>query len=148
MEYAIPIPLSSHSDANSPQTQTLSTTWAWRIPSLLQAFPSLACFVVLLFVPESPRWLISRGRKEEALEIIALASANGNMDDPVVQLQFKEIEDTISFERHRESSSYKALLHPSNRKRLLITLTFPLIVMLPGTVSSLYTIRQIVTNLS
>ncbi|OAL44064.1 general substrate transporter [Pyrenochaeta sp. DS3sAY3a] len=107
----------------------------WSVGTLIAsgAFPSLACFVVLLFVPESPRWLISRGRKEEALEIIALASANGNVDDPVVHVQFKEIEDTISFERHRESSSYKALLLPSNRKRLLITLTFPLIVMLPGT---------------
>jgi sugar porter (SP) family MFS transporter len=114
-------------------TQSLSTTWAWRIPSLLQAAPSIWCFIILLFIPESPRWLISRGRKEEALEILAVCNADGNIHDPVVQVQFKEIEDTILFEREREASPWKALIHPSNRKRMLLILTFPLFVMLPGT---------------
>lgn len=114
-------------------TQTLTTTWAWRIPSLLQAAPSVWCFVILLFVPESPRWLIANGRKDEALEILAISNASGNMQDPAVLVQFKEIEDTIQFERERESSSWRSLLHPSNRKRMLIILTFPLFVMLPGT---------------
>jgi hypothetical protein len=51
----------------------------------------------------------------------------------LVTVQFKEIEDTIRFERERESSVVKALLHPSNRKRMLIVATFPIMVMLPGT---------------
>jgi len=114
-------------------TQTLSTTWAWRIPSLLQAAPSLWCFVVLLFVPESPRWLIAQGRKDEALEILAVSNADGNIEDPKVLVLFKDIEDTIQFERKRESSPWKALVHKSNRKRMAIILTFPLFVMLPGT---------------
>ncbi|KAF1842818.1 general substrate transporter [Cucurbitaria berberidis CBS 394.84] len=114
-------------------TQSLTTTWAWRIPSLLQAAPSVWCLIILLFIPESPRWLIAKGRKEEALEVIAIANSNGNVDDPVVKVQFKEIEDTIRFEKERESSVWKALIHPSNRKRVLITATFPLFVMLPGT---------------
>ena len=114
-------------------TQTLTTTWAWRIPSLLQAVPSVWCFMILLFIPESPRWLIAKGRKEEALEILAIANANGDMNDPTVLVQFKEIEDTIIFEKEREASVWKALIHPSNRKRMLIIMTFPLFVMLPGT---------------
>lgn len=114
-------------------TQNLSTTWAWRIPSLLQAAPSIWCFMILVFVPESPRWLISRGRKEEALEILAISDAHGNTHDPVVQVQFKEIEDTIRFEKEREASHWKALIHPSNRKRMLIIVTFPMFIMLPGT---------------
>lgn len=114
-------------------TSTLDTTWAWRIPSLLQGAPSIWCFVVLLFIPESPRWLISKGRKEEALEIIAIANADGNVHDIAVQVQYKEIEDTIRFEKEREASSLKALIHPSNRKRILIIAVFPLIIMWPGT---------------
>ncbi|KAH7357376.1 general substrate transporter [Pyrenochaeta sp. MPI-SDFR-AT-0127] len=114
-------------------TQTLTTTWAWRIPSLLQAAPSIWCFIILLFIPESPRWLIANGRKEEALEVLAISNANGDIGDLAVKIQFKEIEDTIRFEKEREASVWKALFHPSNRKRMLITATFPMFVMLPGT---------------
>jgi hypothetical protein len=55
------------------------------------------------------------------------------VNDPVVLVQLREIEDTIQFERKRESSPSKALFHPSNRKRMSIVATFPLFVMLPGT---------------
>jgi sugar porter (SP) family MFS transporter len=115
-------------------TQVLATTWAWRIPSLLQAAPSIWCFVILLFIPESPRWLIAKGRKEEALQVLAIANGNGDdVQDPIVQLWYKAIKDTIEFERNRESSAWKAVLHPSNRKRMTIVVFFPLFVMLPGT---------------
>ncbi|KAI8940511.1 hypothetical protein NX059_004188 [Plenodomus lindquistii] len=114
-------------------TEKIASTWSWRIPSLLQAAPSCWCFIILLFIPESPRWLISKGLKEEALEILAIANANGDIHDPVVQVQYTEIEDTIRFEKEREASVYKAIVHPSNRKRMLIAATFPIFVMLPGT---------------
>ncbi|KAH7093574.1 general substrate transporter [Paraphoma chrysanthemicola] len=114
-------------------TQSLNTTWAWRIPSLLQAAPSVWCFIILLFIPESPRWLISRGRHAEAREVLAIANAHGDIDSPLVTVQFKEIEDTIRFEREREASAFKAIVHKSNRKRMLIVATFPIMVMLPGT---------------
>lgn len=120
-------------DPNSMQTQTLTTTWAWRIPSLLQAGPSIWCFIILLFIPESPRWLIAKGRKEEALQVLAISHANGDINDLAVQAQFKEIEDTICFEREREASAWKAIFHSLNRKRMLIIATFPMFVMLPGT---------------
>ncbi|KAL1604023.1 hypothetical protein SLS60_005615 [Paraconiothyrium brasiliense] len=114
-------------------TENMSSTWAWRIPSLLQAGPSVCCMIILLFVPESPRWLISRGRHEEALEILAIANTGGDVASPIVQVQFKEIEDTLRWERERELSVWKALAQPANRRRLLITSTFSIMVMLPGT---------------
>ncbi|KAJ4288076.1 hypothetical protein N0V90_012093 [Kalmusia sp. IMI 367209] len=114
-------------------TQNMSSTWAWRIPSLLQAGPSVVCMIILLFVPESPRWLISKGRHEEALEVLAIANAAGDMTDPLVQVQFREIQDTLRWEKERELSTMQALAQPGNRKRLLITTTFSIMVMLPGT---------------
>ncbi|KAF1975159.1 general substrate transporter [Bimuria novae-zelandiae CBS 107.79] len=114
-------------------TQNMESTWAWRIPSLLQAFPALCCVIILLFIPESPRWLVSRGRHEEALEVLAIANSGGDISSPIVQVQFKEIEDTLRWEKERELSMLQALNQPANRRRLLITTKFSIIVMLPGT---------------
>ncbi|KAF2792881.1 general substrate transporter [Melanomma pulvis-pyrius CBS 109.77] len=108
----------------------------WGVGTLLATgvcVPSVMCMIVLFFVPESPRWLISRGRNEEALEILAIANAEGNADDPIVLVQFKEITDTLRWEKERELSILQAITLKANRKRLIITATFSMIVMLPGT---------------
>jgi hypothetical protein len=65
----------------------MTTTWAWRTPALVQVAPSFICAAILLFVPESPRWLISRDRHEEALEVLAIVNARGDKEDPLVVRQ-------------------------------------------------------------
>lgn len=40
----------------------IPTSWAWRIPSALQGLPSVFQICLIWFVPESPRWLVSKGR--------------------------------------------------------------------------------------
>lgn len=52
-------------------TFKIHNEWAWRIPSILQAFPSIIQFSLLWLVPESPRWLIKQDRGAEALKILA-----------------------------------------------------------------------------
>lgn len=66
------------------KTQHLSTTWAWRTPALVQVGPSILTALVLLFVPESPRWLVGQDRHAEALEVLAIVNAAGDKDDPLV----------------------------------------------------------------
>lgn len=43
---------------------------AWRLPSLLQIVPSALQIIFMPLLPESPRWLIAQGRREEALSIL------------------------------------------------------------------------------
>lgn len=107
-------------------SQNIDSTWAWRLPSLLQFIPSALAVLIVPFIPESPRWLISRGRKEEALEVLIIMQGKGKTDLQKGEDQLKTIRDTImreaeEFPRNpwREIISTKA-----NRRRLVILCTF------------------------
>ncbi|KAM5356877.1 hypothetical protein ACJ41O_003523 [Fusarium nematophilum] len=68
-----------------------STSWAWRIPTIMQAaLPSIA-MILVFFIPESPRWLISQDRTDEALQVLAKYHGNGDVSPPIVQLEYSEI---------------------------------------------------------
>lgn len=112
-------------------TQSIDSTFAWRIPSLLQVVPSVLVAALLFFIPESPRWLISKGRNEEARELLKIVHGVGSGEE--VEVQFREIVDTLAFEKEHRKSLLQVLTTKTNRKRLAITSTFSIIVMLPGT---------------
>jgi sugar porter (SP) family MFS transporter len=74
-----------------------NTNWAWRAPILLQAAPAIINIAFVLFLPESPRWLYSRGHKEKAAEILArLHSRDQDVNSPLIQIEIQEIEANIS----------------------------------------------------
>ena len=78
--------------------------------------------MVSFFIPESPRWLVSKGRKEEAVNILAKYHANGIMDDPLVQFETAEIEETLAAERIANAQGSWSLFVKTrgNRHRLII----------------------------
>lgn len=98
------------------------STWAWRAPSLFQGIFSLFCIFLLPFVPESPRWLVHRGLYEEARTVVAQTNTNGNLTNPVAVAVYKEILDTIEFEKKegRTMSPMEIVRTPAARKRVLI----------------------------
>lgn len=66
---------------------------AWRFPL---AFQIVFCIFILLFVmslPESPRWLVLKGRDDEARDVIA-AIADKPLEDAYVVNEFKAIKET------------------------------------------------------
>ena len=48
-----------------------ASSYAWRIPTVLQVVPICAMIGIVVIIPESPRWLASRGRNDECLEVLA-----------------------------------------------------------------------------
>ena len=56
--------------------------------------------VLILFFPESPRWLIAHDRREEALAIFAKYHGEGDEQSPVVQLQYHEIIEQMALTRN------------------------------------------------
>ncbi|KAL9947135.1 hypothetical protein D7B24_009307 [Verticillium nonalfalfae] len=105
--------------------RNIPSDWSWRIPVLLQALIPLLALPGFLMSPESPRWLISVGRVDEAADLLAKHHAGGNRDDPLVVYQLSEIETTITAEKEASSSaSYADMVKtPGNRHRLFISVT-------------------------
>ncbi|KAI5123250.1 hypothetical protein M0805_001339 [Coniferiporia weirii] len=100
----------------------IASSWAWRLPSILQGLPSVLQVCLVWFAPESPRWLISKGRNTQALKTLAYYHADGNEHDPLVQYEFEEIKAAIDFDQTVSSNvGWKSFFtKKGNMKRLRI----------------------------
>ncbi|KAL8662652.1 MAG: hypothetical protein Q9202_004517 [Teloschistes flavicans] len=67
---------------------------AWRFPVGFQIFFALVILGFVLELPESPRWLVLKGREDEALNVLA-ALSDLPSDDPYVWEEFQAIKDTV-----------------------------------------------------
>ncbi|KAJ7659223.1 general substrate transporter [Mycena polygramma] len=102
-------------------TFKINNTWAWRIPSALQAVPSVLQVLLIWFVPESPRYLVSKGNEAKALHILAYYHADGNTDDPLVQHEFEAIKSAIELDVAAGNVGWISFFSSSgNRKRVRI----------------------------
>ena len=79
--------------------ESVATYWlgleAWRWMYLMQAVPAAIFLVALLFIPESPRYLVSRGRDEKARTVLSSLFGSG-----VADAKLQEIRETYA-EDHR-----------------------------------------------
>ncbi|KAK0411575.1 hypothetical protein QR680_005723 [Steinernema hermaphroditum] len=98
-----------------------------RATSLLASLPA---FVVVLFAHESPRWLVQKGRLEEAREVlVAVDRLNGTLTSQ----RLAEMEDILEKERtffetqkHRQRYSFAHLFYTWKFTRYILTLSFAL----------------------
>ncbi|RSL69031.1 hypothetical protein CEP54_002612, partial [Fusarium duplospermum] len=84
----------------------IPNSWSWRIPSVLQAVPSIYQLAFIYLVSESPRWLVGRGELVKAKAIIAKYHAGGNETSRIVTFQMAEIETAIEIEQQQNKRSY------------------------------------------
>ncbi|XP_063954422.1 organic cation transporter protein-like [Lytechinus pictus] len=71
----------------------------WMILQLVISLPAVLFFVFFPFIPESPRWLICKGRTEEATKIIKKAADTNKKDlpDPIfTSEEIKEQQDALT----------------------------------------------------
>jgi MFS family permease len=71
---------------------------AWMLPSIIQGIPAAILAVGIWWLPFSPRWLVGKGRDEEALKTLALLRQLP-VEHELIQLEYKEIKAECLFER-------------------------------------------------
>ncbi|KAJ7498588.1 general substrate transporter [Mycena latifolia] len=79
-------------------TGRINSSLSWRLPFAVQFVPTIILAVGVWFIPESPRWLMSVGRKDEAHQILAKYHGNGDANSPLVLLEWRELETYIKLD--------------------------------------------------
>jgi len=109
----------------------------WRGMLGMGVLPAVLFLFGLLLIPESPRWLIQKGRTAEGVSIIS--SITGQTLPEIHPEQF-------TTESNNSKSSYKELFAPSMRKALLIGVLLPLFSQFSGINAIIYYGPRILGN--
>jgi SP family arabinose:H+ symporter-like MFS transporter len=98
-------------------------TESWRWMFAVAAIPSAGFLIALVFVPESPRWLVEFGREAEALRVLARVSGQQE-----AEREIPRIREAIA----EESGTLGQLLQPGYRRALLIALSLAILQQITG----------------
>ncbi|KIJ20488.1 L-arabinose isomerase [Paxillus involutus ATCC 200175] len=129
-------------------TFAIPNNWAWRIPSLLQTVPSLPQITFIWFLPESPHWLISKGRGDEAYAILVKYHAEGDETSEFVKAEYTQIKETLEAELKNAQTSWREVLStPGMRKRVIIGSFMALFAQWSGTGLTLYFLAPILEDI-
>ncbi|KAK4187747.1 general substrate transporter [Podospora australis] len=115
-------------------TINITGDWSWRTFTTLQIVPPLLQLCGVWFIPESPRYLISKGRHHEALHTLSKWHAGGNVNNATVQFEYREIKETIKIQKENDRSTrYRDFLRTKgNRWRLAIIVSLGVISQYSG----------------
>ncbi|KAL4962744.1 putative MFS maltose transporter [Aspergillus stella-maris] len=97
----------------------MQSEWAWRVPLALQWIFPTPLMVLVFLAPESPWWLIRRGRKAEALKSIKRLGAK---TEEQAQANLAMIERTVKIEEQTGGNpTLLDLLKGTDLRRTIIT---------------------------
>ncbi|KAI0635907.1 general substrate transporter [Trametes polyzona] len=100
-----------------------TSPWSWRVPTLLQALAPVIQVFFIWLVPESPRFLVSKGLESKAAAALArFHSMTGDERDPLIVFEMAQIRHALKMEKEAVANTTWATLFatPGNRKRMVI----------------------------
>lgn len=103
----------------------------WRGMLGMETLPALLFFIIIFFIPESPRWLILKGREEKATNILERIYVSSKE----AMFQLAETKSVISSE---VKSEWRFLLRPSIMKAVIIGVCIALLGQFMGVNAVLY----------
>ncbi|KAG1840905.1 general substrate transporter [Suillus subalutaceus] len=105
----------------------------WRVPIALQLVFEIIMVTCIGFLPESPRWLVKRGRNAEAMAVIS-AMEDKPPTDPEVQRTYYGIREAVAVETSSQGSLRELTTggRSQNFRRTVIAVVFMIMQQLTG----------------
>ncbi len=103
------------------------TSWRWMFG--VAAIPSVGFLCGLVFIPESPRWLITRGRHDEGLAVLAKIAGEAE-----ARTELLAIESAMA----QKSSDPGELFSPGMRMRVFVAVSLAVLGQISGINTVLY----------
>jgi len=86
---------------------------SWRPMFIAGVVPAIILLVGIIFLPETPRWLMTKGREEEGRRILKMVEEPDKVEDSLQRMK-----DEI--EKDKERASFKEVFRPWLRSALII----------------------------
>ena len=122
---------SSHSGVAAGWWNLVFVTEGWRGMLGMETLPAILFFIIIFFIPESPRWLILKGREKKATDILERIYVSP--EESLFQLA--ETKSVISSE---SKSEWRLLLQPGIRKAIIIGVCIAMLGQFMGVNAVLY----------
>lgn len=105
-------------------------TGNWRLMLGLSIVPSIVLFVAMLFLPETPRWLLRQGKEQQARKIFARMGNTTPQVETLVQ--------QVLLNLHRQVGGIKELLDRKLRAPLIVGMLLALFQQITGINTVIY----------
>ncbi|MBV9613038.1 MAG: MFS transporter, partial [Acidobacteriaceae bacterium] len=106
--------------------------WRWKLG--VSALPALLFFLMLFFIPRSPRWLVAKRRIPEAREVLV------NILEPDVEKELREIETSLELQAGSEG---EALFSRKYRRPVFLAIAIGFFNQVLGVNAILYYLNDI-----
>ena len=124
---------------------TYEQSWAWRIPVILQCVFLFAMLGLIWIIDETPRWLVSHDRHDEAIDVLRRLK-HSSMSETQIQTLHAEIVEAARIEKAIGSGSWRDLRRNDDiqsLRRLLIACGIQAMQQLGGAYHDLVSWRSI-----
>ena len=121
----------SNPDVSTGWWNLIFVSEVWRGMLGMETLPAIMFFIIIFFIPESPRWLILKGREEKATNILERIYTSSKE----ALFQLTETKSVLSSE---SKSEWKLLLQPGIRKAVIIGVCIAVLGQFMGVNAVLY----------
>ncbi|KAI0128303.1 putative MFS sugar transporter protein [Xylariales sp. AK1849] len=105
-----------------------NSDWQWRTPLILEGlFPFIVCATIYFLCPESPRYLMMKGKREEARTVIArYMTTHNDPNAPIVPLIMAQIDESLEESNTgvRAAWDYRVFFTKQVRYRTMVLLVY------------------------